>query len=123
VTFDHEKSFPLTGKHVNVACEKCHVNSQFVDLPRNCSGCHNDPSFHIGMFGLNCIACHTTDNWYAPYRGPHPGIADEGGSGVNHGGASCRDCHTKTLHSASCGKCHNGNPDGGGGGDGGGGND
>jgi hypothetical protein len=123
VTFDHEKSFPLTGKHEKVACEKCHVNSQFVGLPTNCSGCHSDPPFHAGMFGLNCISCHTTDNWSAPYRGPHPGIADEGGSGVNHGGASCRDCHTQTLHSATCVKCHSGNPDGGGGGGGGGGSD
>jgi hypothetical protein len=120
VTFDHNKTFPLTGRHVDVPCEKCHVNSQFVGLATSCSSCHKDPAFHAGMFGLNCASCHTTDNWSAVYRGPHPGIADEGGSGVNHGGASCRDCHTQTLSSATCLACHNSNnpdDDGGGGGD------
>ena len=61
-----------------------------------------------------CAGCHTTTNWFATYTGPHPGIADEGGSGVNHGGGTCRDCHTQTLKTATCTKCHEGNPEGGG---------
>jgi len=124
LTFDHNATFPLTGAHVSVACELCHVDNQFQGLPTACAGCHGDPVFHSGMFGLDCVACHTTNNWYAPYNGPHPGIADEGGRGVNHGGASCRDCHTQTLHTATCTVCHNSNnPDGEGGGGGGGGDD
>jgi len=120
ITFDHNATFPLTGAHVNVACEQCHVNNQFLGLSTTCASCHGDPVFHSGMFGLDCAACHTTNNWFAPYNGPHPGIADEGGRGVNHGGASCRDCHTQTLHTATCTACHDSNnPDGeGGGGDG-----
>lgn len=120
VTFDHNKSnFPLTGRHIGLACEKCHASGQFAGLSTACVSCHNDPAFHAGMFSTNCAECHTTDNWYAPYRGPHPGIADEGGSGVNHGGASCRECHTQNLRTATCTACHeNNNPgDGGGGGD------
>lgn len=119
ITFDHNKTFPLTGKHVDVACEKCHINNQFVGLSTACVSCHADPAFHSGMFGLDCVSCHTTDNWFARYNGPHPGIADEGGRGVNHGGASCRQCHTQTLRTATCTACHNSNnPDdeGGGGG-------
>ena len=120
VIFDHNATFPLTGAHVKVACEQCHVNNQFFGLATSCASCHADPVFHSGMFGLDCAACHTTDNWYAPYTGPHPGIADEGGRGVNHGSASCRDCHTQTLHSATCTACHDSNnPDGEGGGGGG----
>ena len=65
----------------------------------------------------DCASCHTTDNWFARYNGPHPGIADEGVSGVNHGGASCGDCHTQTLQTATCTKCQDGNPDGEGGGE------
>ncbi|NJC98454.1 MAG: hypothetical protein FIB03_19335 [Anaerolineae bacterium] len=120
-TFDHNLSnFPLTGGHIGVACERCHQNAQFAGLSTACVSCHADPVFHAGMFGLDCASCHTTDNWFARYRGPHPGIADEGGSGVNHGGASCRDCHTQTLHTATCLACHDSNnPDGDGGGDGG----
>lgn len=120
--FDHNRSnFPLTGRHVVLACEQCHTAGQFGGLSTSCSSCHGDPVFHAGMFGLDCASCHTTENWFARYNGRHPGIADEGGRGVNHGGASCRDCHTQTLHTATCLACHDSNnPDDDGGGDGGG---
>jgi hypothetical protein len=121
--FDHNLSaFPLTGRHVGLACQECHVSGQFVGLSTACASCHGDPGYHAGLFGLDCAGCHTTDNWFAAYNGPHPGIADEGGRGINHGGASCRDCHTQTLHAATCTKCHDSNnPDGeGSGGSGGG---
>ena len=118
--FDHNKSnFPLTGRHAGLTCEQCHTSGQFTGLSTTCSSCHGDPVFHAGMFGLDCAACHTTENWFARYNGRHPGIADEGGSGVNHGGASCRECHTQTLHTATCLACHDSNnPDDDGGGDG-----
>jgi hypothetical protein len=45
-SFDHALAkFQLTGAHINVACEKCHINGQY---------------------------CHTTTAWRpAPYNGPH----------------------------------------------------
>jgi hypothetical protein len=116
VDFDHNLSrFPLVGGHAGVTCERCHRDLQFVELSTACASCHGDPAYHAGLFGLNCLECHTINNWAAKYRGKHPAIDD------NHEGASCRDCHTKTLHTATCSKCHNGNPedDGDGGGDGG----
>jgi len=122
VTFDHNLSgFPLTGGHAGLACEQCHVNSQFAGLSTSCVNCHSDPVYHAGMFGTDCASCHSTDNWSAVYRGSHPSIADEGGSGVNHGNTSCRTCHPQTLNSATCLACHDSNnPDdeGGGGEDG-----
>ena len=120
VTFDHNQSnFPLTGRHIGLSCEKCHTSAQFTGLSTDCASCHSDPAFHAGMFGTDCASCHTTDNWFAKYNGPHPGIADEGGSGVNHGGGTCRDCHTQTLGAATCLACHDSNnPEGGGGGEG-----
>jgi hypothetical protein len=120
--FDHNLSnFPLTGRHVGLACEQCHTGGQFAGLSTACASCHADPVFHAGMFGLECASCHTADNWFAAYNGPHPGIADEGGSGVNHGGATCRTCHTQTLQTATCTACHDSNnpDDEGGGGEGG----
>jgi hypothetical protein len=120
VNFEHNRTnFPLTGAHTSLACERCHSSGQFAGLLTACSSCHTDPVFHAGMFGLNCATCHTTENWSAVYKGPHPGIADEGGRGVNHGGGSCRSCHTQTLHTATCTQCHKGNPGGEGGGGGG----
>ena len=119
-TFDHNLSnFPLTGRHAGLACEQCHTTGQFAGLGTACANCHGDPAFHAGMFGFNCASCHSTENWFAVYNGRHPGIADEGGSGVNHGRASCRDCHTQTLHTATCTACHDGNNPDGEGGDGG----
>lgn len=120
-TFDHNRSnFPLTGRHVGLACEQCHTSGQFAGLSTACAGCHGDPAFHAGLFSSDCATCHTTNDWFARYTGRHPGIADEGGSGVNHGGASCRDCHTQNLSTATCLACHDSNnPDDEGGGDGG----
>lgn len=108
--FDHSlSSFPLTGGHVGVTCERCHASGQFAGLSTACASCHGDPAYHAGLFGFDCAACHSVDNWSAGYQGPHPEVADEGGRGVNHGGASCRDCHTQTLHSATCLACHDSN--------------
>ena len=117
--FDHNLSaFPLTGRHVGLACEQCHSSGQFAGLSTACASCHGDPGYHAGLFGLDCAGCHTTNNWSAKYRGKHPAI-DRG-----HEGASCRDCHTKTLHTATCTKCHDSNnPGDEGGGEGGGGGD
>jgi|WetSurMetagenome_2_1015567.scaffolds.fasta_scaffold03208_5 hypothetical protein len=113
VNFDHNNTqFPLTGAHAGVECQRCHSSGQFTGLSTSCSSCHGDPAFHAGMFGLECASCHTTSNWSAVYKGPHPGIADEGGSGVNHGGGGCRSCHTQTLSTATCTQCHSGNPGG-----------
>lgn len=116
--FDHNRSrFALVGGHFGVPCESCHSSGQFAGLSTDCVSCHADPAYHAGLFGLNCASCHTVENWSARYRGNHPGIADEGGRGVNHGGGGCRSCHTQTLHTATCGRCHNGNPEHGGGDD------
>jgi hypothetical protein len=107
-TFNHQtSSFPLTGAHVNAKCTGCHKNGQFQNTPAFCSGCHGDPAFHSGMFGTSCEKCHSTSNWNAQYTGPHPSFGE--GGGIHHGGASCTDCHTINLMSATCTKCHSGN--------------
>jgi hypothetical protein len=116
-TFDHNLSaFKLTGAHANLACSRCHSKG-FAGTPTACAACHADPAFHRSMFGSNCASCHNTKNWNASYNGPHPSFGEQGG--IHHGGASCRDCHTQNLSSATCLKCHDSNNpgDGGGGGD------
>ena len=119
-TFDHS-GFSLTSGHGGLACQRCHQNGQFFGLSTACAACHGDPGYHAGLFGNDCASCHSTRNWSARYKGSHPGISNEGGSGVNHGGGGCRSCHTSTLHTATCGNCHDGNEGGeDGGGEGGG---
>jgi len=96
-SFDHDRSnFPLTGAHVDLACERCHSNGQFQGLNTACVACHENPGFHRGAFGTNCAECHNTFNWFdAQYFGPHPTFGEHGG--INHEGATCRDCHPSTV--------------------------
>ncbi len=117
-TFDHSLSaFPLTGAHVNVACQECHVNNQFKGLSSACVNCHADPPFHAGAFGNACQSCHNTAAWApASFNLSHPQPAvDEHGSGIFHGGASCRTCHPSTVYTYTCLSCHSDNQGGEGG--------
>lgn len=119
-TFDHSRSiFPLTGGHVNLDCTRCHVNGQFKGTPTACVSCHADPAFHAGMLGTDCAACHNTSNWtQARFNLSHPEpSAEEGGNGIFHGGATCRQCHPSSLREATCTACHDSNNPGDGGND------
>ena len=119
-TFDHSRSaFPLTGAHGNVACESCHVNQQFAGTSAACASCHADPQFHAGAFGAACESCHSTTAWSpAFYNLAHPQPAvDEHGSGMFHGGTTCRTCHPSSVYTYTCLSCHSDNQGGEGGGD------
>ena len=101
-TFDHNLSnFPLTGAHVDVTCENCHVDGQFQGLSTACIACHAEPAFHAGQFGTDCAACHTTTAWTpAEFNGQHT-------FPLNHGdGASCATCHPAGFTTYTCYSCH-----------------
>lgn len=119
--FDHNKSkFPLEGGHLGVACETCHKDANFVGTPTACVSCHADPSFHAGAFGTDCESCHNTNTWSpATFNLSHPQPSvDEHGSGIFHGGTTCRTCHPGTVYGYTCLACHSNNSGGeGGGGD------
>jgi len=107
-TFDHSlAAFKLTGQHVSVACQACHINGVYKGTASACVACHSEPSYHAGVFGTNCDQCHSTSNWSASYTGSHPTI--DGKNGIDHEGASCRDCHEVNLSTATCTKCHDSN--------------
>lgn len=105
--FDHARtSYPLTGKHAQVACAKCHgkpaseTTRAAVDPKRlkpvahtECSACHADP--HKGSLGVACSSCHMTSSFKSlnaksfrhdktrfPLLGAHAAVA-------------CEKCHTK----------------------------
>ncbi len=67
--FDHGRTnYPLLGKHVGVACEKCHVGDKhWTGLKfQKCRDCHED--FHKGEFAHRqnsgaCEECHTVDSF------------------------------------------------------------
>jgi hypothetical protein len=114
-TFDHSRSaFKLEGKHANGKCEDCHKNGVFKGTPSTCVSCHADPAFHAGALGTDCASCHNTSDWnQAKFNLSHPEPrVGEGGSGVNHGGATCRQCHPSSVQQSTCTACHEGNPGG-----------
>jgi hypothetical protein len=93
-----------------VPCVKCHVDARsaadFAAAPRECHACHADPVFHAGAFGTDCASCHNTSNWYqAGFNLLHPEPAS-GAGGINHGGATCRQCHPYTVRQSTCSDCH-----------------
>lgn len=60
--FDHARTkFPLTGKHVRVACESCHTKS-LEATPRDRIACHREDDIHRGR-RADCARCHTTNRW------------------------------------------------------------
>ncbi len=118
-TFDHSKSgFPLDGAHARVDCKQCHT-SGYKGTPSQCVSCHGDPAWHAGAFGTDCAACHSTSAWRpAKFNLSHPEPrVHEHGTGINHGGTTCRTCHPSTVRQYTCLECHSNNQGGEGGGD------
>ena len=134
--FDHAKTgYPLTGKHADVACEKCHrqstravVNSPtaprvFKPLPYGqCSDCHRD--VHEGRAGPTCSSCHDTGSFRRvrdvtfdhartryPLEGKHLQVGCEKCHGQNPpgglGGAGPRQAGAvRRLPHERCSDCH-----------------
>lgn len=122
--FDHARArFTLTGRHLEVACEKCHTpvtDNRFPNdagflkfkLPAfaRCADCHED--FHRGSLGENCQTCHSTAGWQS---GAFAGF-DHGKTRFpllgKHQSVKCESCHQpgkprRGLAFANCRDCHN----------------
>jgi hypothetical protein len=72
--FDHSATkYPLTGRHADVACQKCHTpipgRAGALKLTGlefgTCLACHQSDDPHGGRLGTNCADCHTTGGWRA----------------------------------------------------------
>lgn len=115
-TFDHGTvtGWPLTGAHISVACNLCHV-SGYTNTPTDCYSCHKsdydattNPNHASAGFPTSCQDCHNTTRWddadfdhdglYFPiYSGKHRGTW-----------SSCADCHPNSASYAefTCISCH-----------------
>ncbi len=106
-TFDHNLStFKLTGQHVNVACENCHLNHVFQGTPTDCYSCHAAKDAHQGRLGTNCGTCHTTAGWL-------PATFDHNLSTFKltgqHTSVACESCHINKIYRGTptdCYACH-----------------
>ena len=126
ITVDHSKTaYPLTGKHVTVACNLCHVNNVFKGTPKTCYACHQKDDKHQGGYGQNCAQCHNTSDWTQatidhsltafPLTGKHITV-DCAVCHVNQvfkgTPTTCYACHQKDdkhqgVLGQTCGECHN----------------
>ena len=105
-TFDHNQlEFPLTGRHMDLACQACHPDHQFAGTPAECSDCHREPDFHSsGQFGHRCQMCHGTDGWYLAFLRQHPFPVDHGG--LQQSPSNCLTCHPQGYITFNCDACH-----------------
>lgn len=139
---DHQSTdFPLTGQHAGLRCAACHgtqandslarvglasqasVLDSFSQTPRECSGCHQQPGLHEGVFSKDCAACHDTNVWSpALWQGDSfEHNLSTGFSLVQHShnwdgrAITCRDCHqadVTRLDVQGCIECHSKDSDG-----------
>jgi len=115
--FDHAKTaFPLTGKHRETACEKCHTPDD-QGKPRwsgiafaACSSCHVDP--HKGQFRQGCDYCHSTSNWeHSRFQTMFDHAKTDYPLVGKHLTVACVDCHRNgdfrtPIPHAVCMDCH-----------------
>ncbi|MFQ5611730.1 MAG: cytochrome c3 family protein [Anaerolineae bacterium] len=108
-TFDHALTmFPLTGAHAGVECVACHIDNAFAGTPQECAACHAEPEVHAGLFGPDCLSCHTVQAWTpAQFTGPHTFPMDHGEEGL----IACQTCHPDSLQTYTCYNCHEHRPD------------
>jgi hypothetical protein len=121
--FDHGKtSWPLTGRHAAVSCEKCHrekgadpgsAGTAYVKFKgvagKDCATCHED--VHRGRLGTACTTCHTTAGWR---RGEKTASFNHDRTAYplrgRHAAVSCEKCHPqgkpRQVKFARCTDCH-----------------
>lgn len=130
--FDHDSTrYPLTGRHREVDCQKCHQLCQRHDslltnklvlkgddrkfarydglnFP-NCSSCHED--VHKGKLGADCAGCHNTTG----FRQIASGLFDHSKTDFpldgKHLTVACDKCHKSDRKSSgmvfgTCKDCH-----------------
>lgn len=117
-SFNHDATkFPLTGKHIRIACNDCHKGStKRITAFEKCTDCHKDE--HNRQFVTNgilddCSKCHNTSG-FSPSQF---GIADHNKGTFalsgSHLALPCFSCHKKTDTwlfkpvATACISCHN----------------
>jgi hypothetical protein len=107
--YDHDKTqFKLTGAHVSVSCNACHIGGRYKPVPKSCNGCHATDDEHRGARGEDCGKCHLTKEWKAA-KYDHLKEAGYELLGV-HAQINCLACHRsgnyKDKIPKDCNGCH-----------------
>ena len=114
-SFDHAKytKYPLSGKHVTVACLSCHVGGKYAGTPADCGSCHikdynatTNPNHKTLGFPTDCSICHATAGWtpatfdHSKTKFPLTGF---------HTKVTCVSCHKNGVYAGlptACASCH-----------------
>jgi len=108
--FDHSKTkFALTGKHVEVACKKCHIDpSRYKEASQECVSCHRKDDKHKGQYGKKCEDCHNDRDW-KKIDFDHDLKTNFNLLG-KHSSVKCLSCHKRPLYKektpTTCIACH-----------------
>lgn len=114
IKFDHiQTGFNLTGAHILVRCESCHVQGVFKGTPRDCATCHMPgnrmgatakPDRHVPTTAP-CESCHRTTGW-TPASYSHAGVAPGTCMSCHNGGMASGKPKGHVLTTSSCDSCH-----------------
>jgi len=112
-SFDHDRAFPLLGRHRSADCTACHSNNRYSGTPSNCVACHrddyeraNDPNHQQSGFGTDCQTCHgnSANRWEGASFDHNRVFRLEGA----HRGLDCQTCHREGYNlPTNCNGCHN----------------
>ena len=109
--FDHDNtSFPHTGSHVGLDCEKCHRAGQWNGIPHaSCNDCHYPKNPHQeGIRDDTCEDCHNTVE-FVDISFDHAANT-EFDLAPAHSNQECTSCHEFVTHfdglEQSCVSCH-----------------
>jgi hypothetical protein len=109
--------FPLSGRHLAVACEECHVQQQkhqYAGLSVACYSCHKKdyvatvaPPHAATGIGTDCVNCHSPQAfvWGGKFNHAQTGFFLLG----PHALAPCNACHTANRFRGTphdCYSCH-----------------
>lgn len=109
-----QTGFTLSGAHLRVECETCHVGGLFKGTPTACDGCHAigrrvvatpKTASHV-VTNQPCDACHTNTITFSGIRYNHIGVQPK----------TCMQCHNginapgkpsgHLLTTSQCDSCH-----------------
>ena len=113
--FNHNNTrFPLTGAHITVDCNGCHIQG-YNNTPLECFGCHEpdfnnstNPNHLAAQFPITCQDCHETIAW-VPSTFDHDGQYFPIYAGKHAGEWTlCSDCHQVPSNFTifTCISCH-----------------
>ncbi|MCP5049362.1 MAG: hypothetical protein GY940_19485 [bacterium] len=108
ITFNHDTCrYPLTGKHRDVSCNKCHYARPpgktvvYKPLGMSCKDCHSD--IHLGQFEKSCESCHQVTGFKQEFLDFDHQIDSDYKLVGKHAEVTCGKCHLKQIRNFPAG--------------------